>query len=757
MNIACIAADLFPKRLGGAEVHAVEAIRRLAKNHQVTIFVGPDDGIKDILPNNVTIVPISYPHIPNLYGICYILWGYGQIKQYLARHPVDVLWAKQCFPQAIVAAMLKRTLHKPLYITAQNPNLMTEELVIKGSLLQPFQSIFANLINQGISWSFQQADCVAAVSEYSKKAAIQFGAKDVITIPNGYDAKVMKPVSKKKHSEFTIITTSSLIPRNGIDTLIKAVSLLPNSIPWKLIIAGDGPEKEKLEKLNYTLNPNSSRISFLGRASNDKIPSLLQQADLFVRPSRWEGFGVSFIEAMACGIPVIGTPVGGIPDFLFPDKTGISVPVDNVTALTHAISKLERDDVLREKLVKNAQTLVEARYKWDTIAKKVESTMSSLLTYPLHPKPSVLIVTPIFPPEIGGPSTYVPEIAKRLNASVITFSDYLVSHPKGAPSGYPVTSISLQGNSFTRQFRLLRAVYHQLSQIDTLYIQGTIVVGLSAYLGRLMGKRIVIKFVGDEVWESYRQHSRSGVAPAAHSGSECLSLEEFYSSNPKSLLLSLHRMILKSAHQVVVPSQYLKDFLVKYHRINPDHISIIPNATEILSPKPYRLSTQKSAYQLIFVGRLVPWKHVDEIIKAVEIARKTHPWELDIVGDGPEITKLKNLCYTLNPNPSYISFLGQLSKQKTLQMIASSRALILYSSYEGHPHTVLEAHALGVPTIVSNIPPHRDLGSFAIVEPHNPTALAKAINSLKTIKKITPPLPPTWSDHLAKLVDVLKN
>jgi hypothetical protein len=70
---------------------------------------------------------------------------------------------------------------------------------------------------------------------------------------------------------------------------------------------------------------------------------------------------------------------------------------------------------------------------------------------------------------------------------------------------------------------------------------------------------------------------------------------------------------------------------------------------------------------------------------------------------------------------------------------------------------VLEAHALGIPTIVSAIPPHQDLGCFATVKLHNPKALAAAINSLALAKKINPPTPPTWSDHMEKLLDVLGN
>ncbi|MCL4390425.1 MAG: glycosyltransferase family 4 protein [Patescibacteria group bacterium] len=168
-----------------------------------------------------------------------------------------------------------------------------------------------------------------------------------------------------------IITTSSLIPRNGIDVLINACKLL--AISYQLVIAGDGPERAKLEKLAADMP-----VKFLGRVPNNLVPSLLVTSHLFVRPSRFEGFGSSFIEAMAAGLPVIGTPVGGIVDFLKDGQTGLLVPPDDPPALAAAITRLTKDKKLAKKLSEDGRELVEKKYRWDKIADHVYLEMKKL-------------------------------------------------------------------------------------------------------------------------------------------------------------------------------------------------------------------------------------------------------------------------------------------------------------------------------------------------------------------------------------------
>ncbi len=383
LSIVCIAADLKPGALGGAEVAAVETIKRLSKKHQLVVFTGNDTSIRSLLPKSVTVIPVYYPRIPNLMGLSYVLIGTPQIAWNLSRRRLDLLWAKQEFPQAIVGVIIKKLVKKPLYVTIQNPRMHEEELVLTrgGSF---FKKLMPKLLTPLLSWSYAQADVLAAVSAYSATETKKTGGKRVVVIPNGVNVKefeIRSDMKKNKigNSIFTIVSTSSLIPRNGMDTLIEAVALLPEELKWRLIIAGEGQERKNLKRQISNLKLDK-QISLLGRVENKQIPELLAQAHLFVRPSRFEGFGVAFIEAMAAGVPVIATPVGGIPDFITHRETGLLVEPNDPKQLALAIEKLFNETELKQSLIKKAQKLVKDQYSWDSIANKVESEMCSLAT-----------------------------------------------------------------------------------------------------------------------------------------------------------------------------------------------------------------------------------------------------------------------------------------------------------------------------------------------------------------------------------------
>lgn len=374
MKILCIAADLIPQKLGGAEVHVVEVVKRLAKKHQITLVVGPQTAIKKILPDSIRVIPVAYPKIPNLFGLSFILFGFFRLQK--LEKDFDLIWAKQCFPQAPLAVLIKKKLNRPLYVTAQNPMLHQEELVIKGRLLSFFKKPLTSVLTPLISWSLKKSDLVAAVSTYSEKLAHDLGAKKTTIIPNGIDQPTALQI-RKIHTPIRLITTSSLIPRNGIDILIKSLNYLPKEIKVILTIAGEGPEKNRLESLTKTL-PNTKQVRFLGRVENTQIPDLLQRSDIFIRPSVWEGFGVSFIEAMAHCVPVIATPVGGIVDYITHKKTGMFAIINDPESVAQQIQLLTKDHKLRIQIVKNAHALVKSTYTWDRIATLVEKEMLKL-------------------------------------------------------------------------------------------------------------------------------------------------------------------------------------------------------------------------------------------------------------------------------------------------------------------------------------------------------------------------------------------
>jgi len=237
---------------------------------------------------------------------------------------------------------------------------------------------------------FTKADCVQAISNYLANWAKSMGKNNCVEIiPNGIDLNNLKSkISNLKNREGKIIiTTSRLVPKNGIDILIEAVSILKKeglSGNIQCQILGSGPEEEKLKELARVLGL-SNEVVFLGHIDPEVVYAYLANADIFVRPSRSEGLGSSFLEAMGVGLPVIGTPVGGIPDFLKDpaevgaDKaTGLFAKVDDPNDLADKIRMLVNDDNFSQTIAWNGKKLATEEYSWDNVADKMSLIFSRL-------------------------------------------------------------------------------------------------------------------------------------------------------------------------------------------------------------------------------------------------------------------------------------------------------------------------------------------------------------------------------------------
>lgn len=221
--------------------------------------------------------------------------------------------------------------------------------------------------------------CIAA-STAIKKYFQEIGCKNIEVIPSGIDLNKFKIQNSKSkireklgiRDEFVIMTVARLEKVKGIQYLIEAFYILnsklqvPNS---KLIIIGDGSQRNNLVNLVKKLSLED-RVIFLGEVSNPKIPETLAAADCFVLPSLKEGFGIAILEAMAAGLPVIATNVGGIPDIIKQAIDGILVPPKNPSAIAEAMIKIYTQPDFAQNLVKNATVNLE-KYNWQDIAKRV--------------------------------------------------------------------------------------------------------------------------------------------------------------------------------------------------------------------------------------------------------------------------------------------------------------------------------------------------------------------------------------------------
>jgi len=232
---------------------------------------------------------------------------------------------------------------------------------------------------------FQKADYFQAISSFLYNWAIQMGVKKGEIIPNGVDIEKFRRSDDQTIRELkeelgikeekVILTVSRLVKKNGVDDLIKAGQYL--DFPFKIIVVGDGPDRDELEKLVSKLNLNN-KVVFEGEVNHRDLVKYYSSADIFVRASLSEGLGISFLEAMAVSLPIIGTSVGGIPDFLEDRKTGLFCEVNNPKSIANKIKEILENDDLRMRLINNSLELIKREYNWDNIVLKMERIFEKL-------------------------------------------------------------------------------------------------------------------------------------------------------------------------------------------------------------------------------------------------------------------------------------------------------------------------------------------------------------------------------------------
>lgn len=294
----------------------------------------------------------------------------------------QIIWAIMA-SQAAIAAMFFKIFYrsKRFLLTLQEGD--TEEHLKRYVFNVGF--LYKLLIKPWHILSIQRANHLTAISNDLKKRALDSGVGAPIEIvPNGVDLNKFKPdlnslelrkELKIEQEEKIIITVSRLVKKNGIDDLIKAGQYL--DFPFKILIAGVGPDESKLRDLVEKLNLQD-KVLFLGYISYSDLPKYYSVADVFIRPSLSEGLGNVFLEAMAIGLPIIGTPIGGIPDFLKDRKTGLFCETENPQSVSEKIKEILSDNSLRETLTKNGLDLVREKYDWDKIALKIEQVYMKL-------------------------------------------------------------------------------------------------------------------------------------------------------------------------------------------------------------------------------------------------------------------------------------------------------------------------------------------------------------------------------------------
>ena len=308
---------------------------------------------------------------------------------------------------------------------------------------------------------------------------------------------------------------------------------------------------------------------------------------------------------------------------------------------------------------------------------------------------NILITVGIFPPDIGGPASFVPKISDFLienghNVKIICLSEVGNIHTE---DNLDVIRIKRSNNLPIRWIKTIYQIVKNGRRSDLIFVNGLGVE--SAIANLILQKQLIRKIVGDPVWERAYNKKRTTE-----------SFDDFQ-NNKHSFLIEVQKLLrnwsINSAEIVITPSDHLKSFVsgIGYSK----KILKINNGVNITDIN--RANESKADINLIIISRLVVQKNINIVIEAMKLLDNKN-LKLSIIGEGGEFSKLESAIHDLNLQ-NQVQLLGKIDNNKISQFLLTADIFIQASNYEGLPHSVLEAINYEVPILSTETGGCKDL------------------------------------------------
>ena len=361
----------FPPMGGGAGHASFEIARRLAaRGHQVDVVTSGIVGqprcewLEGVQVFRVRSYRRSIQDCGLLGAYSYLLGAAPLARQLSRRHRYDVVHYFFGLPTAALSLVVPALQRLPSVVSLRGSDVpgydaTNRSLQLLHGLLKP--------VSRRI---WRRADAVVALSDSLQALALRtLPDKPIAVIPNGIGVERFYP-SANGHPHSTgaplrVLTVARLIRRKGLDELLRAVARL-RDVPLQLTIQGSGRHEAELQRLTVSLGI-SDQVIFSGFRPRELLPPIYQAADVFVMPSRSESFGLAVLEAMACGLPVVISRVGGMVDLVEDGVNGFVVPPDDAEGLAAAIRRLASQPALRREMGRRNARQAKSRYTWDRV------------------------------------------------------------------------------------------------------------------------------------------------------------------------------------------------------------------------------------------------------------------------------------------------------------------------------------------------------------------------------------------------------
>lgn len=390
MTRICLVTHFFPPHVGGIEKVADEQSRRLIRlGYEISVLTcqykrkSHTREIKKMRAEPIEVEHYSTLNIAERIGIPYPILSIGAYKKFS-----DII--KKCdivhahghpYMSSYLASKVATRYDKPFVLTQHNTFIDYQ------SWLNLFEHLNDHIIGKFV---LREAEKVIVVSRKTLDYVLKIGVDRSKTsvMYNGVDTDFFHPMSQKKsrsklglpEDKQLVLTVRRLVFKNGLDTFIEAASILTQDFPDLLfIIIGTGPNRSLIEKRIRELQIHNN-VRLVGFIPESMLPLYYNAADCFVIPSSsGEGLPLVLLEAMACGLPVVATSVGGIPEIIEEMKNGVLIPPKDSEALARQISIFLLNKHQGLIIGKEARRIVEKRFTWEVNVRKLQAIYEELL------------------------------------------------------------------------------------------------------------------------------------------------------------------------------------------------------------------------------------------------------------------------------------------------------------------------------------------------------------------------------------------
>lgn len=318
------------------------------------------------MEDKIQVLRVSYRKSPIIKTTYFIyLWGiFSAFRVLIKKRWYPDIIHSHIYSEGVPAIILGRYYRIPVIISEHFSSF--PQGTVRG--FEKFKAVFA----------MNRADLIIAVSKNLIKHIKIYAVRNKFkVIPNTIDTTVFYPDVKRKPEEIKrLLLVASLVPIKGVPYLLEALaSLKKKRKDFILDIVGDGPYREKYEKYSHELGIKD-KVNFHGLKNKKEIALFMRKSDVFVLPSIWENMPCVLIEAMACGLPIIATKVGGIPEIM-DKKTGLMVETKNKEALSSAISYML--DHFQEYSKEKIAYFAKSEFNFESVGKKLDNIYKKIL------------------------------------------------------------------------------------------------------------------------------------------------------------------------------------------------------------------------------------------------------------------------------------------------------------------------------------------------------------------------------------------